>query len=94
MNLKERISVIIRSKNEERWIGHCIQSVIEFLDKPEIIIVDNNSSDETIPIIKSFKEDPNFKVKKKITTQKLKFYQLIIILREEQLISGLKKCEK
>ena len=85
MNLKERISVIIRSKNEERWIGHCIQSVIEFLDKPEIIIVDNNSSDETIPIIKSFKEDPNFKVKK-ITTQKLKFYQLIIILREEQLI--------
>ena len=64
MNLKERISVIIRSKNEERWIGHCIQSVIEFLDKPEIIIVDNNSSDETIPIIKSFKEDPNFKVKK------------------------------
>ena len=60
MNLKERISVIIRSKNEERWIGHCIQSVIEFLDKPEIIIVDNNSSDETIDIIKKH-DFPNIK---------------------------------
>ncbi len=76
MNLKERISVIIRSKNEERWIGHCIQSVIEFLDKPEIIIVDNNSSDETIPIIKSFKEDPNFKVKKKNNYTKIKILSI------------------
>ncbi len=72
MKLKDRISVIIRSRNEERWIGHCIQSIIEFLHKPEIIIVDNNSKDETIPIVKSFKEDPNFKVKKKNNYTKIK----------------------
>jgi len=90
MKLKDRISVIIRSRNEERWIGHCIQSIIEFLHKPEIIIVDNNSKDETIPIVKSFKEDPNFKVKKKTTIQKLKFYLLIIILQEKRLILELK----
>ena len=65
MSFQNKISVVIRTKNEERWIGHCIQSVIEFLNKPEIIVVDNNSEDETIPIIKSFKEDPNLKYNKK-----------------------------
>ena len=30
------ISVVIRTKNEERWIGHTIQSVLGFLYKPEI----------------------------------------------------------
>ena len=43
-----QFSVIIRTKNEERWIGHAIQSVLDNLYKPEIIIIDNNSSDETI----------------------------------------------
>jgi glycosyltransferase involved in cell wall biosynthesis len=61
MNSKKKISVIIRTKNEERWIGHCIQSVLEFTNKPEIIIVDNKSKDETISIVKSFKEDPSLK---------------------------------
>ena len=65
MKLQNKISVIIRCKNEERWIGHCIQSVIESLNKPEIIIIDNKSKDETLSIIKSFKEDPNLKNNKK-----------------------------
>jgi len=52
------VSVIIRTKNEERWIGHAIQSVIDLLNKPEIIIVENHSSDSTLDIIKSFKQDP------------------------------------
>ena len=38
----DEISIIIRSKNEERWIGHAIQSVIDNLPNNEIIIVDNN----------------------------------------------------
>ena len=36
------ISVIIRNRNEERYIGYAIQSVLDTFDKPEIIIVDNN----------------------------------------------------
>ena len=48
--MKDKISVIIRSKNEDRWIGHTIQSILDFLNKPEIIIVDNNSNDETANI--------------------------------------------
>ena len=48
------ISVIVRTKNEEKHIGHCIQSLTDFIGKPEIIIVDNESTDNTIPIINRF----------------------------------------
>ncbi len=54
--IKDKISVIIRSKNEERWIGHAIQSVIDNFYKPEIIIVDNYSSDATLEIVKTFNQ--------------------------------------
>jgi glycosyltransferase involved in cell wall biosynthesis len=44
------ISVIITTKNEEKNIGNCLESIRKQdfpLDKIEIIIVDNNSSDRT-----------------------------------------------
>ena len=56
---KKAISVVMRSKNEERWIGHAIQSLIEKIDNPEIIVVDNNSTDTTKKIAQSFKADPD-----------------------------------
>ena len=52
-------SVVIRAKNEERWIGYAIQSTLDHLKKPEIVIVDNNSTDKTIEIVKFFAENPN-----------------------------------
>ncbi len=56
--LKEsQISVIIRCKNEERWIGHTIQSVLDKIYKPEIVIIDNKSTDETLRVVKSFIQD-------------------------------------
>lgn len=51
------VSVIIRTKNEARWIGYAIQSVLNSLNKPEIIIVDNNSTDETLEIVRLFTQD-------------------------------------
>ena len=48
------ISVIIRNRNEERWIGYSIQSCINYLEDPEIIVMNNNSSDESISIVKEF----------------------------------------
>ena len=57
MKNKLEVSVVIRTKNEERWIGHTIQSVIDKLYKPEIIVVDNNSTDNTLQIVKSFIQD-------------------------------------
>ena len=38
---------IIRSKNKGDHIGHIIQSVLNHMDNPEIIVVDNQSSDHT-----------------------------------------------
>ena len=51
---RKSISVIIRTRNEERWIGHAIQSVIEFLPGCEIIIIDNKSVYETLMICQMF----------------------------------------
>jgi len=47
-------SVIIRVKNEEQFIGHSIQSCIDFLDNPEIIIINDNSKDKSLYISRLF----------------------------------------
>lgn len=50
-----KISIIVRTKNEEKWIGHCLKAIYE-QDYPsfEVILVDNNSSDHTLEIAKRF----------------------------------------
>ncbi len=50
----DNISVIIRNRNEERYIGYAIQSVLDTFDKPEIIVVDNNSTDNSMGIVSTF----------------------------------------
>ena len=43
------ISIIIRSKNEERWIGSCLKAVSRQTHTDhEVILVDNNSTDKTV----------------------------------------------
>jgi len=50
-----KYSVVIRNRNEERYIGHCIQSIVDFLgDDTQITIVDNESTDESIRIANTF----------------------------------------
>lgn len=49
------ISIIVRTKNEERWIGHCLamlfkQSVADI----EVILVDNASDDHTVQVASRF----------------------------------------
>jgi len=44
------ISVIVRTKNEERWIGSCLEAVSRQRYKDfEVILVDNASTDKTVP---------------------------------------------
>ena len=56
MNNKDLVSIIIRTKNEERWISYCLKSILkQSYDNFEIIIVDNNSLDKTIQKAKDYK---------------------------------------
>ena len=50
-----KVSIIIRTKNEERWISSCLRAIDEQSYRDyEIIIVDNNSIDKTIEKAKKF----------------------------------------
>lgn len=53
--MKNLISIIIRTKNEERWITQCLRAVSEQNYKNfEVILVDNESDDLTIVKAKQF----------------------------------------
>ena len=65
------LSVIIRARDEERWIGHSIQSVLDFVSFPEIIIINNGSSDRTVEIAKHFQADPELVTNRAYTDIKI-----------------------
>jgi len=50
------ISIIIRTKNEEKWIGRCLEAL--FSQKVaaglEVVLVDNNSTDHTVEVAKRY----------------------------------------
>lgn len=51
-----RVSVVIPVYNEESRIKNCLDSLMKQDDKPdEIIVVDNNSTDNTVSIVKKYK---------------------------------------
>ena len=54
MEVPIKISVIIRCRNEENHIGLSIQSVVDHLKNPEIIIIDNESTDESMKVVSLF----------------------------------------
>jgi glycosyltransferase involved in cell wall biosynthesis len=51
----KKVSIIIRTKNEENWIKACLQAILNqnYLSF-EIIIVDNGSKDRTVDVVKKF----------------------------------------
>lgn len=52
--MSKKITFVVRAKNEERWIGHCLQSIADRVEDPRIIVVDNESTDDTLKIAKLF----------------------------------------
>ena len=86
----DNISVLIRCRNEERWIGHSIQSVIDTFDKPEIVVVNNNSTDDSMGIVKMFKRDKKLDVGKNYTD--IKIYDIDGYSPGKSLNYGVTKC--
>lgn len=63
------VSVIIPSYNHEKFVGECIQSVLnQTFQDFEIIITDDASTDRTVEIIEQF-DDPRIKLFKHSTNQ-------------------------
>ena len=55
--LSPLVSIIIRTKNEERWIDHCLSAIeTQKLRDYEIILVDNNSEDRSVKIARKYTE--------------------------------------
>ena len=49
------VSIIIRTKNEARWIDHCLSAIAtQSIQDYEIILVDNNSDDNSVKIAKKY----------------------------------------
>ena len=58
----DNISVIIRNRNENEYIGFAIQSCLDHFNKPEIIVVDNNSTNDSLQTVNLFKDNTSIKV--------------------------------
>jgi len=50
-DLMDKISIVIRNRNEGQYIGFAIQSCLDNFDEPEIIVVDNNSTDDSLEVV-------------------------------------------
>ena len=58
----DNISIIIRNRNEAEFIGFAIQSCLDFFSKPEIIIMDNNSKDDSLEVVQYFNDRTEIKI--------------------------------
>lgn len=55
MNPNPKISIIVRTKDEERWITHCLQGIFNQTHTHlEVILVDNESTDKTVEKARQF----------------------------------------
>ncbi len=49
------VSVIIRNRNEGDYIGFSLQSVVDNFIDPEVIVIDNNSTDDSLEVVSLFR---------------------------------------
>ena len=87
----DNLSVLIRCRNEERWIGHSIQSVIDTFENPEIVVVDNGSTDNSKDVVQMFKKG---KFSGKGSYADIKTYDIDGYTPGKSLNFGIEKCSK
>ena len=56
------ISIIVRNRNESEYIGFALQSICDHIPNAEVIIVDNNSTDDSLDIVRMFNTRLNISV--------------------------------
>ena len=55
--MNKKVSIIIRTKNEDNWIESCLKAIeTQNYKNYEILIVDNNSTDRTLEIAKNIRQ--------------------------------------
>ncbi len=52
----DNLSIIIRNRNEAEYIGFALQSICDFIPKAEVIVVDNNSTDDSLNVVGLFSD--------------------------------------
>ena len=57
----DNLSIIIRNRNEAEYIGFALQSVCDFAPQAEVIVVDNNSTDDSLNVVSLFSDRLNIK---------------------------------
>ena len=66
---EEKISILISNFNKEKYLNECIQSCLNQKYKNlEIIIIDNNSTDNSLNIIQSYFNKITYKQKKRVSS--------------------------
>lgn len=101
------VSVVITTKNEERNIARCLDSVVNQsypVNKIEIIVVDNNSTDKTVEIAKKYNcqiytYGPERSAQRNLAGQKAKGEFILFLDADMAISSGLileclDKCKK
>lgn len=58
----DNISIVIRNRDEAEYIGFAIQSCIDFFNKPQIIVMDNCSKDDSLEIVNLFSDRTSIEV--------------------------------
>lgn len=58
----DNISIIIRNRDEAEHIGYAIQSCLDFFHKPQIIVMDNCSKDDSMQIVNLFSDRTSIEV--------------------------------
>ena len=91
--MKNKISVIIRTKNEEKYVGYAIQSILDNIYKPEIIILDNNSNDQTLQIVRLFSQDKKLKNNENFNYTDIKLFKINDYTPGKSLNFGIKKAK-
>ena len=62
------ISIIVRNRNEGEYIGFTLQSICDYIPDAEVIVMDNNSTDDSMDVVTLFNTRLN------ITTSNIENY--------------------